>query len=131
MALPLILADDLDAPLAWRDGMPVSRRQYLADVAALAARLPGAGPMLNFSADRYRFAVGLGAAMRCGQASLMPPNHTPDTVARLRTLFPATYALADAGAPALQLPTLHHAAAPATAAEVAAQTAVPEIDEAA
>ena len=128
MAMPLLLADDLDAPLAWRDGTAVSRRQYLADVHALAPRLPLAGPMLNFTADRYRFAVGLGAAMLRGQGSLMPPNHTPDTVERLRSLFPAIYALADADAPALQLPTIQHAVAPAP---LDGGGALPEIDEAA
>jgi len=125
--LPLILADDLDAPIAWRGGIPLSRRQYLADVHALAARLPAAGPMLNFTADRYRFALGLGAAMLRGQANLMPPNHTPDTVERLRALMPSTYALADAEAPALQLPTIHHA--PVQALPDAASPVVPAIDE--
>ncbi|MEP7102804.1 MAG: AMP-binding protein [Burkholderiales bacterium] len=128
MPMPLILADDLEAPLAWRDGLAISRRQYLADVHALAARLPAAGPMLNFTADRYRFAVGLGAAMLRGQGSLMPPNHTPDTVERLRTLFPSTYALADADAPALQLPTILHGDAHATLADAGN---LPEIDDAA
>ena len=130
---PLIRADDLDAPLAWRDGAPVSRRQYLADVHALAARLPAAGPMLNFTADRYRFAVGLGAALLRGQSSLMPPNHTTDTVARLGTLFPSIYALADADAPPLRLPTIFHADAPAAQAEAAlpshSETAVPAVAE--
>ena len=121
---PLIRADDLDAPLAWRDGAPVSRRRYLADVHALAARLPAAGPMLNFTADRYRFAVGLGAALLRGQSSLMPPNHTTDTVARLHTLFPSTYALADADAPSLQLPTIFHADAPAAQVDPAVPTHV-------
>ena len=82
-ALALIWDDDLEAPLAWRDGRPRSRRQYLADVQALAARLPDAGPMLNITADRYRFAVGLGAALQRGQPNLLPPNHTPDMVTRL------------------------------------------------
>jgi acyl-coenzyme A synthetase/AMP-(fatty) acid ligase len=117
-SLPLIAGDTLDAPLAWRDGQPVTRRQYLADVHALAARLPDAGTMLNVTADRYRFAVGLGAAMLRGQSNLMPPNHTPDTVARLRGLFPGTYGLTDVADPGLDLPLVHHAdhaaAAPAS-----------------
>jgi len=108
-ALPLIVGDTLDAPLAWRDGAPVSRRQYLADVHALAARLPAAGTMLNATADRYRFAVGLGAAMLRGQSNLMPPNHTPDTVARLLTQFPGTYGLTDVADPGLALPLVRHA----------------------
>ena len=115
-ASPLLHAGDPAAPIAWRAGRPVSRAQYLADVHALAARLPSAGPMLNLTADRYRFAVGLGAAMLRGQDNLMPSNHTPDTVARLLSLFPTTYGLTDtaptdASAPAL--PMVLHADAPA------------------
>ena len=106
--LPLIAGAELDAPLAWRDGRPLARRQYLADVRALAARLPAAGPMLNVTADRYRFAVGLGAAMLRGQSNLMPPNHTPDTVTRLRDLFPGTYGLVDTAEPGPALPLVRH-----------------------
>ena len=40
-----------------------------------------AGAMLNLSVDRYRFAVGLGAALLRGHTSLLPPNHIADTVA--------------------------------------------------
>jgi acyl-CoA synthetase (AMP-forming)/AMP-acid ligase II len=43
--------------------------------------------MLNLSSDRYRFAVGLGAALLRGHPCLLPPNHTPHTVARLRARF--------------------------------------------
>ncbi len=104
--LPLIWSDDLDVPMAWRAGQPVSRRQYLADVHALAERLPDRGEVLNLSADRYRFAVGLGAAMLRGQPNLMPPNHTPETVASLGKLFPDVYGLIDAGDTRFALPTL-------------------------
>ena len=127
--LPLIWGEDLDAPLARHAGQPVSRRQYLADVQALAARLPAAGPMLNVTGDRYRFAVGLGAAMLRGQDNLMPPNHTPDTIARLHALFPTTYALVDAGAPALQLPVIHHTTRHAD--EPLAHATVPQVVDAA
>ena len=124
----LIWGDDLDAPLARRDGRPISRRQYLADVRALAARLPEAGPMLNLTADRYRFAVGLGAAMLRGQNNLMPPNHTPDTVARLQTLFPSTYALTDVESPGVPLPLVRH---PNRHAANGADAPPPQIDAAA
>ena len=123
-AQPLIAGDDLDAPLAWRDGRAITRRAYLADVHALAARLPDAGPMLNLTADRYRFAVGLGAAMLRGQSNLMPPNHTPDTVARLRGLFPMVYGLTDAARDELALPTIRHT----DASTADAPTGVPPID---
>jgi hypothetical protein len=93
----LIAGADLAAPLAWRNGRPISRAQYLADVLALAAQLPAHGSPLNLSGDRYRFAVGLGAAMVRGHISLLPPNHTPDTIERLQRQFPDLYALADPG----------------------------------
>jgi acyl-coenzyme A synthetase/AMP-(fatty) acid ligase len=121
---PLISGDDLDAPLAWRDGQALTRRQYLADVRALAAALPASGPMFNVTADRYRFAVGLGAALLRGQDNLLPPNHTPDTVARLLTLFPGTYGLTDEATSRLQLPMVHY---PADAADVSQTEVVPRI----
>ncbi|HKX44409.1 MAG TPA: AMP-binding protein [Burkholderiaceae bacterium] len=93
--LPLIWSRDLDAPIAWRGTEPISRRQYLADVRMMSERLPANGPMLNITADRYRFAVGLGAAMLRGHTNLLPPNHTPDIVARLHSLFPSTYCVID------------------------------------
>ncbi len=124
-ALPLIRGDDLALPIAWRDGEPITRRRYLADVKALCSLLPGAGPMLNVTADRYHFAVGLGAAMLRGQDNLMPPNHTPDMVARLHGLFPQTYGLTDEAAPAVKLPMIWHPHAPV--AEPAGG-AVPELD---
>ena len=51
--------------------------------------------MLNLSIDRYRFAVGLGAALLRGHTSLLPPNHVADTVARLRARFAGVYALVE------------------------------------
>ncbi|MEO5696060.1 MAG: CoA ligase, partial [Burkholderiaceae bacterium] len=111
-----------------RGDRALSRRQYLADVHALAAVLPDAGPMLNLSADRYRFAVGLGAAMLRSQSNLMPPNHTPDTVARLRTLYPTTYALLDPEATdaGLALPQVRH---PVDSVPTSAPADVPTLDE--
>jgi acyl-coenzyme A synthetase/AMP-(fatty) acid ligase len=97
-SLPLLSGAPLDAPLAWRDGVPITRRTYIADVARLAARLPPAGPVLAMTADRYRFALALGAAALRGQYNLQPPNHTPDTLRRLLELFPGACALVDGDA---------------------------------
>jgi acyl-coenzyme A synthetase/AMP-(fatty) acid ligase len=103
-----LLADGpgLDTPLAWRGGHYLSRGQYLRDVTALAATLPAGGPVLAMTGDRYRFALALGAALVRGQAGLMPPNHTPDMVERLRGLFPAAYVLADDAALEIGLPVV-------------------------
>ena len=129
----LIAGADLAAPLAWRNGRPISRAQYLADVLALAAQLPAHGSPLNLSGDRYRFAVGLGAAMVRGHISLLPPNHTPDTIERLQRQFPDLYALADPGAPPSGLPTVDHLAAhaplngTATPAQINAERIVAQV----
>lgn len=106
--LPLIDTSSLDEPVAWRLGAPISRRRFVADASTLAERLPAAGPMLNLSLDRYRFAVGLGAALLRGHTSLLPPNHLHDTVQRLRTRSPSTYALIEADGDGHGLPTVVH-----------------------
>jgi acyl-coenzyme A synthetase/AMP-(fatty) acid ligase len=106
-----IVAGELDAPFANVAGGGVrSRREFVADAIALAGRLPAGGAMLNLSSDRYRFAVGLAAALLRGQTSLLPPNHLADTVARLRLRFGGVYALADGDGPDDHgLPTVRHA----------------------
>ena len=121
----LVGAGDLDAPFANVGEATLSRRQYIADAAALAERLPRAGAMLNLSIDRYRFAVGLGAALLRGHTSLLPPNHVADTVARLRTRFADVYALVEGAADGHGLPTVRHADAAAPAATFAS---IPAID---
>ncbi|MEO5881539.1 MAG: AMP-binding protein [Caldimonas sp.] len=121
----LLSAGPLEAAIARRDGVAISRRQYLADATALAERLPSAGAMLNLSVDRYRFAVGLGAALLRGHACLLPPNHTRHTVERLRSRFADAYALVEAKGEGDGLPSIVHgpsAAAPATDA------AIPRLD---
>jgi acyl-coenzyme A synthetase/AMP-(fatty) acid ligase len=128
---PLPLLDTitpLDAPLAWRDGQPITRRQFLHDARTLAATLPDGGPVLAMTSDRYRFALALAAALQRGQAGLMPPNHTPDMIERLRVLFPTAYALADDEAPAIGLPTVPFVAAdPDVHVSVEDDAAVPSL----
>ena len=109
-----LIAGDLAAAFAWRDGVAISRRRFATDARALSERLPAAGTMLNLSTDRYRFAVGLGAALLRGQSSLLPPNHLADTVARLRTRFTDAYALVEAGGDGQGLPAVEHVAASAS-----------------
>ena len=46
---PLLATRDLDAPFAWRAGVPVSGRSYLADVTRQAGRMPSAGPVRSSS----------------------------------------------------------------------------------
>ncbi|MEO8078920.1 MAG: AMP-binding protein [Caldimonas sp.] len=119
-----LVAGPLDAPVARRRGAVFSRRQLVADAAALAERLPDRGEMLNLSLDRYRFAVGFAAALLRGHTSLLPPNHTADTVLRLRRRFDGVYALVEAGTDGHGLPTVMHVDGATTADAV---ETVPEI----
>ena len=101
-----LLSGPLDAPVAWRDGVPVDRGRFLALARRLAARLPAEGAALHLATDRLAFAVGFAAALLRGQASLLPPNHTPHTVERLRGAFAGTYALVEPGGDAHGLPSV-------------------------
>ena len=80
--IPLLSDRDPEAPLAWRHGVPVSARQFLADVARFAPELEAGGPVINLCVDRYAFAVSLAAALVRGE--------TPDLglldADRLRTI---------------------------------------------
>ncbi len=117
---PLLAATDLDAPIAWRNGRPLSAAQFLADVFAQADCLPTQGPMVNLCLDRYRFAVGLAAALLRGQLSLLPPNVLPQTLGTLSGFGDGLYILgdsADAGV-ANQLPALAGHAEPRLAVRV-------------
>lgn len=93
--LPLLAGHSPDSILAWRAGEAISAGQYLADVQTLAAQLPLQGALVNLCTDRYHFAVGLGAALLRGHASLLPPNALPATLTGLRQRHPDLYALSD------------------------------------
>lgn len=131
--LPLCGHDRADAVVAWRAGRPISRAQFAADVARLAQALPsGHRHVLNACADRYRFAVGLCAALVTGRVSLLPPSHGAHMVAQMRAFAPDLLCLADTaqGAALAGLPLLRYdaAAAPLSSpAEADAQAPVPAV----
>lgn len=83
------------AAFAHRNGRVVGVDEFLQDVARTAAMLPERQHVLNLCADRYRFAVALGAALVRGQISLLPPNQTPDLIERLAGRYPGLYCLGD------------------------------------
>lgn len=94
----------IDAVFAWRHGEPVSCTRFLADVERLAGALPDRGHVLNVCADRYRFAVGLAAAIVRDQISLLPPSTHATTIHQLATRFPDTYCLAETPQADIDLP---------------------------
>jgi acyl-coenzyme A synthetase/AMP-(fatty) acid ligase len=93
--LPLITHAGAQDVLAWSGGEPVTAAQFLADTRQLAAALPPGGHVLNAAANRYRFAVGLAAALLTGKVSLLPPTLTPEMVRRVRSFAPDVFCLVD------------------------------------
>ena len=101
---PLVAHRNPGDVLCWRKGVSVSLRRFLADVDRIAATFPSGGHVLNACSDRYRFAVGLGAAMVAGKVSVLPANLTADTVRRMREFRADLFCLTDGELSALDLP---------------------------
>jgi acyl-coenzyme A synthetase/AMP-(fatty) acid ligase/3-hydroxymyristoyl/3-hydroxydecanoyl-(acyl carrier protein) dehydratase len=123
---PLVSHGSPDRTIAWRDGAPVTVREFLADVHALSASLPAGGHVFNVCKDRYRFTVGLAAALLAGKVSLLPSSHTPQTVRQLQVFAPDTFCLHDADDCAVDLPRLRYPSALERAAF--GDATVPSID---
>ena len=102
--LPLAGSTRGEAIAAYRGGEPITAARFVADVRRTAAALPEASHVLNFCADRYRFAVTLGAALVRGQATLLPPTTTPNVIAAMRAFAPDVYYVSDDAAVRVDLP---------------------------
>src|SRR5258705_10001422 len=87
-------ADAAD-PVAYIRAQPVTAARFLADVERVAEKLPARPHLVNLCMDRYRFAVGLIAALVRGQVSLLPPNQTPEMLRQLQQDYGDLYALID------------------------------------
>ena len=94
-ATPLIAAGASDEIVAWREGHAVTAARFLAEAARVADDLPAGRHVLNLCADRYRFAVAFCAAVLAGKTSLLPPNHSPELIDRLRELYDDVYVISD------------------------------------
>ena len=110
-----------DEVIFHRGVKPVTVARFLAEVAALAARLPAEGPVLNFCADRYAALVSFAAALSRGHVTLLSADRSPQRLADIARLHGARYALSDTGA-ALPVPVISPDAA---AGEAAPNPAIP------
>jgi len=99
-ALPLLVRAETERTLAWSRGRAVAVGEFLADVAAVAERLPG-GDAINLCEDRYAFLVALCAVACRGHASLLPSSRAPQAIGETLANHPGSYALADADLPPL------------------------------
>jgi acyl-coenzyme A synthetase/AMP-(fatty) acid ligase len=88
-----------------RGGQAVTVAEFLADVAALAARLPAEGPALNLCTDRYLALLGFAAALCRGHVTLLSADRTPRRLQELAAQQAPAYALAEDAA-GLAVPTL-------------------------
>ena len=122
-SLALIAHPSADSVLAWRGTESVTAGRFLADVAAAAAALPDSGHVLNFCAERYRFAVLLAAAIVRRQVTLLPPTTTPHVIRSMRAFAPDAYYVSDDPAIEVELP--RHVMAE-TAARATGELVVPE-----
>jgi acyl-coenzyme A synthetase/AMP-(fatty) acid ligase len=123
---PLVSGYRARSVFAHCDGRTVSVEEYLRDVREVAATLPDRRHVLNVCADRYRFAVGFGAALLRQQLSLLPPNLTPDLIARLVSQYPDAYCLSDQASGPVGIDTVPFRQ---TADGEAAASPVPEVQE--
>jgi acyl-coenzyme A synthetase/AMP-(fatty) acid ligase len=90
-----LLARAAGEPIAIRHGAPVTVAEFLCQAQGLAEVLPAAGAVINVCEDRYRFLVGLAAALARGLTTLMPPNALEATVSRVRADWPGSVVVAD------------------------------------
>lgn len=93
-----------DAIAAYRHGKPSSAAAFLGHVEQMAAALPPARHVLNFCADRYRFAVLLCAAIARGQMTLLPPAMTANVIQAIRRFAPDVYFVSDDSTLSVDLP---------------------------
>lgn len=95
-AIPLISHRQANGVIAWRGSRAATVADFLGDMERVAQQLPPRRFVVNFCADRYRFAVGLAAALARGQVSLLPPNQAPEMLRQLEHDYPELYVLTDA-----------------------------------
>ena len=125
--LPLIHGFGHDAIIGYRAGKAIRARSFLHDVSSVAGILPDRRYVLNLCTDRYLFTVAFAAALVRGQVSLLPPNLTQDTLARLGRQYPDAYCLGEEGACA---PALEHLVLPDLQGAGAEALPIPLIPEA-
>src|SRR5882757_9872423 len=106
-AIPLFSHPSPTSIVAYRSGVGITARQFLADAALLAQRLPEAKHALNVCADRYRFTVGLAACLMSGRVSLLPSTHTPQVIAQLAAFAPDAFCLTDDPRCDIELPQVY------------------------
>lgn len=124
-SLPLVSHISPDSIIAWRADGAVTLCQFLAEVGELAALLPAGSHLLNLCSDRYRFSVGLAAAIVSGKVSLLPSAHTAEVVRQIKAFAPDVFCLTDSDPCTVDLPRLRY---PVMGVSPPDTFAIPQID---
>ncbi len=95
ITFPLITHAHAHDVIAYGPDQPITAAHFLADVWQLAAALPAGKHVLNVCSDRYRFAVGMAAALLADKISLLPPTLTPEMVRQVKDFAPDVFCLTD------------------------------------
>jgi acyl-coenzyme A synthetase/AMP-(fatty) acid ligase/3-hydroxymyristoyl/3-hydroxydecanoyl-(acyl carrier protein) dehydratase len=102
--IPLLAHESPSEVVAYRRGIRIDARRFVADAVHLAARLPAATHVLNVCLDRYHFTVGLAACLMTGRVSLLPSTHTPEVIRQLAQFAPDVFCLTDERTCTIDLP---------------------------
>ena len=81
----------MSRPIAWRDGLPVTLREFARDVGLIAQPLPRDAAMINLCEDRYHFVAAYAAALSRGHTVLLPPSRAEDIVDEVAQVNPGSY----------------------------------------
>jgi len=115
--LPLTARPPTDV-LCWQRGRPVTVGRFLAEVSALAGRLPDRACAINLCTDRYRALLGFAAALSRGQITLLSADRAPQRLRALAARYPDAHVIAD-GPVDTALPVLRPGVAATPAGEQA------------
>src|ERR1039457_1865828 len=124
-SLPLVSHASPDSIIAWRYDGAVTLRQFLAEIRQLVALFPAGSHLLNMCSDRYRFSVGLAAAIMAGKVSLLPSTPTPEVVRQIKAFAADVFCLTDSVPCTVDLPQLRYPVMEVTEADA---FAIPQID---
>jgi acyl-coenzyme A synthetase/AMP-(fatty) acid ligase len=93
--LPLLSGAAGARALAFDHSGPICSGRFLADVHAVAGRLPEARHAINLCDDRYWFMVSFCAAALRGQINLLPHSRAPNVIVEALERYPQSYCLGE------------------------------------
>lgn len=105
--IPLLAEKDFNRVFARHGDREIRAAEFLADVLALAERLPDARYALNLCTQRYHFLVAFCAAIVAGQTNLLPATRAPQTIGEILRAYPNHYTLIDDDGESPDTRTIH------------------------